>query len=100
MILDSAALGFIFGTPPVDPATFVPPLFTLASDVAAGDYFGYAVAISGDTVVVSAKQDDDKGGNSGSAYVFVKPSAGWSGTVKETAKFLAADGAIVKGRFC
>ena len=37
-----------------------------ASDGASYDYFGYSVAISGDTVVVGAHCDDDNG----SAYVF------------------------------
>lgn len=42
----------------------------LASDGAASDYFGYSVAISGDTAVIGAYHDDDNGGDSGSAYVF------------------------------
>ena len=41
-----------------------------AFDGAADDYFGYSVSISGDTVVVGAVEDDDKGTNSGSAYIF------------------------------
>ena len=43
-----------------------------ASDAAANDQFGYSVALSGDTAVVGAYQDDDAGSNSGSAYVFVR----------------------------
>ena len=44
----------------------------LASDRAASDYFGFSVAVSGDgnTVVVGAFGDDDKGSSSGSVYVF------------------------------
>ena len=44
-----------------------------ASDGAASDYFGYSTSISGDgsTIVVGAYLDDDKGENSGSAYVFI-----------------------------
>ena len=44
-----------------------------ASDGAAYDYFGYSVAISGDgsTAVIGAYGDDDRGGDSGSAYIFV-----------------------------
>ena len=44
-----------------------------ASDGAADDQFGYSVAISGDTAVVGAP-DDDIGAKSdqGSAYVFVR----------------------------
>jgi len=41
-----------------------------ASDAAAGDYFGYALGISGDTVVVGAYGDNDAGGNSGSVYFY------------------------------
>ena len=41
-----------------------------ASDAAAGDFFGYSVAVSGDTAVVGAGGDDDAGPYSGSAYVY------------------------------
>jgi hypothetical protein len=33
LILDSGAVGFVFDTPPADPATFVPPLFALTGNV-------------------------------------------------------------------
>ncbi len=65
----------------------------LAAGGAEFDYFGDSVAISGDTVVVGADGDDDNGNNSGSAYVFVEPVGGWSGTLNQSAKLLAADGA-------
>jgi len=41
-----------------------------ASDGAASDEFGYSVAISGNYAIVGARNDDDKGTNSGSAYIF------------------------------
>ena len=41
-----------------------------ADDGAAGDEFGYSVSIGGGTVVIGANLDDDKGSDSGSAYVF------------------------------
>jgi len=41
-----------------------------ASDAAARDYFGIAVSVSGDTVLVGADGDDDHGFASGSAYIF------------------------------
>jgi hypothetical protein len=44
----------------------------LASDGAAGDQFGVAVALDGDTAFIGAWWDDDNGANSGSAYVFTK----------------------------
>ena len=62
----------------------------LASDGAAGDYFGVSVAISGDTAVIAADGDDDRGSDSGSAYVFVRDGGGnWH----QQAKLLASDGA-------
>jgi hypothetical protein len=65
-----------------------------ASDGAANDFFGISVAISGDTAVVGSYQSD-VGGNvdRGAAYVFVKPAAGWNGSLPETAKLTASDGA-------
>ena len=61
-----------------------------ASDGAAGDGFGRSVSVHGDTIVVGAYADNDDGNNSGSAYVFVKPSTGWV-TATETAKLTASD---------
>jgi hypothetical protein len=54
-----------------------------ASDGVTASYFGFSVAVSGDTIVVGAAyqaqqgQQAQQGGESGEAYVFVKPSAGW-----------------------
>jgi uncharacterized protein (TIGR03437 family) len=54
--------------------SWVPQQKLTASDGAANDYFGVAVALSGDTVVVGA-YSDTIGANDeqGSAYVFVSP---------------------------
>ena len=60
-----------------------------ATDGAAGDYFGYRVSLSGDSLAVGAYYDDDRGSNSGSAYVFIRDNGVWS----EQAKVTAADGA-------
>ena len=60
-----------------------------ASDDAAGDIFGYATAISDNTAIVGARRDDDKGTDSGSAYVFVRGVGSWP----QQAKLTAADGA-------
>jgi hypothetical protein len=62
----------------------------LASDAAAGDLFGIAVAICDDTAIVGAVNDDDSGSDSGSAYVFVRNGSTWT----EQAKLLASDGAM------
>uniref|UniRef100_UPI004055E377 FG-GAP repeat protein n=1 Tax=Candidatus Electronema sp. TaxID=2698783 RepID=UPI004055E377 len=63
----------------------------LAGDGAAGDEFGASVAVSGDTAVIGAYHDDDKGSASGSAYVFVRAA---DGTWSQQAKLTADDGAI------
>ena len=61
----------------------------LAADAAESDFFGDAVSISGDLAVIGAKQDDDNGFNSGSAYVFHWNGSTWG----QDAKLLASDGA-------
>ena len=60
-----------------------------ASDGAAGDRFGYSVAISGDTVVVGAETAGNL--NQGSAYVFTRPGGGWI-TTSTAARLTASDG--------
>ena len=66
-----------------------------AGDGAADDRFG-VVSIDGDTVVIGAGEDDDKGSTSGSAYVFTRDTAGdlssgWTQVAKLTADDGAAD---------
>ena len=62
----------------------------IASDGAANDYFGAAVSVSGDTVVVGAYLDDTAAGaDAGSSYVFVRTGSTWT----EQQKLLASDGA-------
>ena len=63
-----------------------------ASDVAAEDFFGGAVAISGDTAIVGASGDDDSGDFSGSAYVYQR-NGGGADNWGEVAKITASDGA-------
>lgn len=48
----------------------------VAGDGAAGDRFGRAVAVSGDTVLIGAPFDGDHGVQSGSAYVFTRDGSG------------------------
>ena len=62
----------------------------VAADGAAYDYFGISVGISGQTVVVGAKFDDDSASNSGSLYVFEAPASDWSNAT-QTAKLTASD---------
>ena len=63
----------------------------IASDGAEGDNFGCYVSLSGDTALIGAWLDDDKGDLSGSAYVFIRSGAIWT----EQAKLLAIDGKAV-----
>jgi uncharacterized repeat protein (TIGR01451 family) len=61
-----------------------------ADDGAAIDLFGISVALSGDTVVVGAREDDiGANTNQGSAYVFTRSGTVWS----QQAKLSASDGA-------
>jgi hypothetical protein len=61
-----------------------------ASDGAAGDEFGYSVALEGGTALIGARDADDNGASSGAAYVFTQGTDGqWS----EAQKLTASDGA-------
>ena len=76
----------------IDP-TFTQVKKLVASDGAMSDWFGSAVAISGDTAVVGARYDDLGGVNqAGSAYIFERNQGGtdnWG----QVQKIVAADGA-------
>lgn len=66
----------------IDP-TFTQQAFLNAADADAGDEFGGAVAVSGDTVVVGAVGQDNSNSNAilnreGAAYVFVREELAWS----------------------
>ena len=52
------------------------------------NYFGTAVAVDGDTIVVGAL---GAGNYRGAAYVFLKPSTGWVSTSQFAAKLTASD---------
>ena len=60
-----------------------------ANDAAARDYFGWSVAISGNTAVVGAwGKDGETGVNQGAAYVFERSPRGW----RQRQKLAASDG--------
>ena len=44
-----------------------------ASDAAASDFFGRAVAVGSGRIVTGAYGNDDNGSNSGSAYIYTTP---------------------------
>merc|ERR1712176_216113 len=56
---------------------------SLSSGIADNDdFFGYSVAISGDTALIGAPTDSSKGGNAGAAYIFDRRGSSWSDPVK------------------
>ncbi|MBD3360777.1 hypothetical protein GF366_03170 [Candidatus Peregrinibacteria bacterium] len=61
-----------------------------ASDAVDADNFGRSVSISGDWAIVGAYQSDDSGTDSGSAYLFKKPIAGWT-NMTETKEITGSD---------
>lgn len=58
-----------------------------AADAAAGDLFGCALALDGNTAVVGSVLDDDGGSESGSLYVYALTNGTWN----QRAKLLAPD---------
>ncbi|HEY5474140.1 MAG TPA: FG-GAP repeat protein, partial [Candidatus Limnocylindrales bacterium] len=50
----------------------------VAPDGAVDDYFGTAVALSGNTALIGSPDDNDNGAGSGSAYVFTRSGATWT----------------------
>jgi FG-GAP repeat protein len=84
---------YVFVKPPSGWANASNPVELTARDGADGDLFGWAVAISGDTIVVGAR-NHSVGGNvlAGAAYVFEKPFFGWMDATQD-AELTASDGA-------
>ncbi len=63
-----------------------------ATDGAAGDFFGISVAISGNTAIIGASNDDVGANNDqGSAYVFTRSGTVWT----QQAQLTASDGATL-----
>ena len=60
-----------------------------AGDPGAGDWFGYSVGVSGDTLLVGSINDDDRAADSGSAYVHTRAGTAWI----QQQKITASDGA-------
>ncbi|MGI9106459.1 MAG: hypothetical protein ACR2G4_09440 [Pyrinomonadaceae bacterium] len=65
-----------------------------ASDAADSDFFGASIAISGETAIIGAYEDDNSGGsNVGSAYVFTRNNGMWT----EQQRLQASDAATFDG---
>jgi len=79
----------VFGASPASALSATQAAKLLASDGDASDHFGIAVAVSGNTAVVGSPRDDDNGGDSGAAYVFIRDGNGnWA----QQAKLMPLDG--------
>jgi hypothetical protein len=93
---NGAGVAYVFVKPPSGWGNMVQTATLASSDGIFCDFFGASVAISGNTIVVGSSQNDPfcVGEAAGAVYVFVEPSGGWSGTVLQTAKLTASDGAI------
>ena len=65
----------------------------VAGNAGANDNFGFSVAISGDTAVIGAYQEDTKASNAGAAYVFTYSDGSWS----QTTMLTASDGGFSDG---
>ena len=86
--------GYVFEQPvPGWAGTLTENAQLVGSDVINGEQFGTAASLSGGTAVIGALGADFSQGQAfGAAYVFDRPSSGWSGTVSETTKFSGPQG--------
>jgi hypothetical protein len=71
-----------------DGASWVQQQKLLAADGEAIDFFGSAIAVFGNTIVIGAPNDDDVADDAGAAYVFVFDGDGWV----QQAKLTPSDG--------
>jgi hypothetical protein len=85
----AAVVAALLGSPAVASAQAIEVAKLLAGDGAGGDLLGLSVSIDGDTALIGAYGDDDRGSASGSAYVFVRSGEAWI----PQAKLVPSDGA-------
>ncbi len=83
---------YVFVKPPSGWADMTQTAELSPSDGQQLDFFGYAVSISGRTIVVASPDAQIDGQTQGAAYVFVEPRAGWR-NMTETAKLSASGSA-------
>ncbi len=88
---DTDALYPIF----VDPILWSETQKLLATDPGVGDAFATAVAIDGDTAIIGAPTDDEKGVDAGAAYVFVRDPV--MNTWTQTQKLMSGDASATAG---
>lgn len=90
--LGDAGAVYVYVKPPAGWSTMTETAKLTPSDPHAGDYCGTKVAIRADTILAGAYRGDTTVGDSGCAYIFVKPLSGWASTT-ETVKLTASDAA-------
>ena len=79
---------YVFTRPNAD-GTFTEQDTLNATDAKTNDNFGISVSLYGDTALIGTNFDDDVGSNSGSVYVFTRPSS--DGTFTQQYKLHAHD---------
>jgi hypothetical protein len=88
---------YIFVKPPSGWANMTETAKLTASDGQAGDGFGGAVGIAGNTIVVGACPQSGVCNGPGKVYVFQRPKGGWKTTSKFKAELTASDGVATDG---
>ena len=48
------------------------------ADLETGDYFGQALAIDNDSIIIGSQYDDDQGTDAGAAYIYTRVDSVWS----------------------
>ncbi|MCA9933095.1 MAG: hypothetical protein H6662_16560 [Ardenticatenaceae bacterium] len=89
---DHHGAAYVFEKPLSGWADMTETALLTASDATRNDKLGRSIAISGDTVVVGAYQEEAPGflNNAGVASIFVRPVTGW-GNATEAAKLTTSD---------
>ena len=80
---DSAGAAYVFS---LDDGTWTENARIRAGDAAADDFFGAAVALSGNDIVMGAYGDNGIGSDAGAAYVFANSDSAWGQVAKISAR--------------
>lgn len=87
---DNSGSAYVFTKPVSGWVNTTESAILTASDAEADDQFGYSVSIFEDVILIGAHRSDDVVSSSGSAYIFTKPTIGWTNS-NETTKLLPSD---------
>jgi hypothetical protein len=75
--IGGALLAMLLIVDPIHAGWLVEEQKLTVSDPATIDFFGNSIAVSGNTAVIGAYKDDEKGEDAGAAYIFVRTGAIW-----------------------